>query len=102
LPFAMLLSLTVMNIWRVWLWMRRTADPFHYSIPLAMVLIAGLTHASFEDWLFAVGSYPCVFFWTFSFILADLAPATAVASAPAFFVRPAQPRAQFGVAVPHQ
>jgi O-antigen ligase len=102
LPFAMLLSLTVMNIWRVWLWMRRTADPFHYSIPLAMVLIAGLTHASFEDWLFAVGSYPCVFFWTFSFVLADLAPVAAVAPAPAFFVRAAQPRAQFGIPVPHQ
>jgi hypothetical protein len=54
--------------------MRRTANPRHYSIPLAMVVLAGLVDASFEDWLFAVGYYLCVFFWAFAFVLADFVP----------------------------
>jgi hypothetical protein len=28
----------------------------------------------FEDWLFAVGYYLCVFFWSCAFALVDLAP----------------------------
>ena len=48
--------------------------PRHYSIPLAMVVLAGLIHANFEDWLFAVGSYISVYFWVFAFLLADLVP----------------------------
>ena len=39
-----------------------------------MVVLAGLVHASFEDWLFAVGYYLCVYFWFFAFLLADLIP----------------------------
>ena len=74
LPFLVLVVLTVANVWRVCAWMRRTADPRNYSIPLAMVVFAGLIHASFEDWLFAVGYYLCVYFWFFAFILADLIP----------------------------
>ena len=45
-----------------------------------MVLLAGLVHAGFEDWLFAVGYYVSVYFWIFAFILADLLPATVVHS----------------------
>jgi O-antigen ligase len=74
-PFVMLMGLTALNIGRVWVWMRKTANPYHYSIPLAMVLLAGFVHATFEDWLFAVGSYPCVYFWAFAFMLADFVPA---------------------------
>ena len=62
----------------------RTADPRDYSVPLAMVVLSGLIHAGFEDWLFAVGNYACVYFWVFSFLLADLVPiavAVPVASA---------------------
>jgi hypothetical protein len=44
-----------------------------------MVVLAGFTHASFEDWLFAVGSYLSLWFWVFAFMLADLVPDTAVA-----------------------
>lgn len=77
LPFLALVALTAANLFRVCVWMRRTANPYHYSIPLAMVLLAGLVHASFEDWLFAVGSYPSIYFWAFAFILVDLMPATA-------------------------
>ena len=46
-----------------------------------MVVLAGLVHASFEDWLFAVGSYPCLFFWVFAFVLADILPDAAVVPA---------------------
>jgi O-antigen ligase len=73
-PFVVLLALTLSNVWKVCAWMRRTRDPRHYSIPLAMVVIAGLAHASFEDWLFAAGYYLCVYHWFFAFVLADLVP----------------------------
>jgi O-antigen ligase len=74
LPFLMLLGLTALNLGRVCVWMRKTANPYHYSVPLAMVLLAGLAHATFEDWLFAVGSYLSVYFWVVAFVLVDLIP----------------------------
>jgi hypothetical protein len=37
-----------------------------------MVTVAGLIHAAFEDWLFAAGSYLCLFFWVLAFLLVDL------------------------------
>ncbi len=75
LPFAALMGLTAFNVWRVCLWMRKTGNPYHFSVPMAMVLFAGFIHASFEDWLFAVGSYECLYFWVFAFCLVDLVPA---------------------------
>jgi hypothetical protein len=72
---------------RVCAWMRRTGSPYHYAIPFALVAISGLIHAFFEDWLFAVGSYLCVFFWVAMFVLLDLAPERA-ASKPASALRP--------------
>jgi O-antigen ligase len=86
-PFVGLLWVTASNVWRVCGWMKRTSDYRHYSIPIAMVVLAGLLHANFEDWLFAVGSYPCVYFWVFAFLLADLQPGTAVASNVTVFPR---------------
>ena len=74
-PFVAILAVTGWNVWKVCAWMRRTADPRHYSIPLALVVLSGLVHANFEDWLFAVGSYASVYFWVFAFVLADLASA---------------------------
>jgi hypothetical protein len=41
-----------------------------------MLVLAGMVHASFEDWLFAPGSYLCVLFWCMAFILVDVAPAS--------------------------
>jgi O-antigen ligase len=73
-PFIALLGLTLLNVWRVCAWMRRISDPRHYSIPLAMVVLSGVIHANFEDWLFAVGSYLSVYFWVLAFLLADLVP----------------------------
>jgi O-antigen ligase len=88
-PFLALLWVTASNVWRVCGWMRRTSDFRHYSIPIAMVVLAGLMHANFEDWLFAVGSYPCVYFWVFAFLLADLRPGMALASNLTVLPRPA-------------
>ncbi|HEV2731725.1 MAG TPA: hypothetical protein VGV15_16975, partial [Terriglobales bacterium] len=75
LPFVMLMGLAAFNVGKVCVWARKTGNCGHCSVPLAMVLLAGFVHAGFEDWLFAVGAYPCVYFWSFAFILADLVPA---------------------------
>jgi hypothetical protein len=103
LPFVAILAVTAANVWRVCTWMRRTANPRHYSIPLAMVALSGLVHASFEDWLFAVGSYLCVFFWFFAFLLADLVPAAVEAPVAGVVSRASRPvRAGFGAVVPNR
>ena len=44
--------------------------------------LAGLIGGAFEDWIFGVGYYACVFFWSFAFVLADLVPAEASAPSP--------------------
>jgi O-antigen ligase len=80
IPFVALLSLVVGNIIRACKWVGTHGSPYHYCIPLAMTLVAGLIHAGFEDWLFAVGSYPSVYFWTLAFILVDVLPPSSVAS----------------------
>jgi hypothetical protein len=74
LPFAFLLFSLVNKILRTLLWMIHTGSPFHPAVPIAMVLLAGLVHAVFEDWLFAPGYYVCVFFWSLAFIFVDTAP----------------------------
>ncbi|MGB7600447.1 MAG: O-antigen ligase family protein [Candidatus Sulfotelmatobacter sp.] len=72
LPFLLLLFLLLRAVGRVYVWMRRNGNPYHYAIPFAMVSLAGLIHATFEDWLFAPGSYICLFFWVLAFLLIDL------------------------------
>jgi O-antigen ligase len=71
-PFLVLLILVLRQIRRGCSLMWRTRDPRHYVIPLVMVCTAGLVHAFFEDWLFAVGFYLTVFFWSCVFALAEL------------------------------
>src|SRR5262249_10140242 len=73
-PFIMLLFLLARMIAQTILGMRRTSNPYHCAIPLAMVLFSGMVHAFFEDWMFAVGYYLCVFFWISAFWLVDLLP----------------------------
>ena len=75
LPFFGLVLFIAVRIFHVLAWMWRTGDPFHAAVPIAMVLVAGLVHAIFEDWLFATGYYLCVFFWSYAFVLFDVAPA---------------------------
>ncbi len=74
LPFVVLLLMLIRMVVRICRWMRRTGNPYHYCIPLTLVAIAGLVHACFEDWMFAVGSYLCLFFWVAVFLLIDVAP----------------------------
>ncbi len=74
IPFLALLVLIAVKIGRVFLWMGHTGNARSPAVPLAAVLAAGLVHAAFEDWLFAVGYYLCVFFWALAFILVDILP----------------------------
>ncbi|HET9407729.1 MAG TPA: O-antigen ligase family protein [Candidatus Sulfotelmatobacter sp.] len=73
-PFVILLALVSLQAYRVCRWMWRSGSPYGYAVPLTMVCLAGLVHAAFEDWLFAVGYYLSVFFWTCVFLLFDLQP----------------------------
>jgi O-antigen ligase len=75
-PFAILVFLALRMVFRVCLWIWKTADPRPYAVPLAAICLAGLVHAFFEDWLFAVGYYLSTFFWASVFILSDLQPST--------------------------
>jgi len=86
-PFVILLLMIVRVAVRVFSWMRRTGNPFAPGVPFVLVAIAGLVHACFEDWLFAVGSYLCVFFWVSIFVLMDLRPDAEPKSSPAVFQR---------------
>jgi O-antigen ligase len=102
-PFVGLLVVTAANVWRVCAWMVRTGDPRHYAIPLAMVVLAGLVHANFEDWLFAAGYYLCVYFWVFAFLLADFVPHSVATPVVGVVSRAARPSpAAFGAAVPNR
>ncbi|HTR22898.1 MAG TPA: O-antigen ligase family protein [Terriglobales bacterium] len=91
MPFLALVGHTLRNVWRVCGWMKRTLNFRHYSVPLAMVVLSGAIHANFEDWMFAVGAYPCVYFWVFAFLLADLLPPVAAASKVTVMARPPMP-----------
>lgn len=55
-------------------WMRATGNPLNPAIPIALVILAAIIHAGFEDWMFAPGNYMCVFFWCLAFILVDVTP----------------------------
>jgi len=70
-PFAILLILTLRNAWRVCVWVRRTGNLRSYAVPFSIVIIGAVVHAAFEDWLFAVGYYLCVFFWICAFMVTD-------------------------------
>jgi O-antigen ligase len=73
-PFIALVVFAAQGVFRVCVYLRRTGDVSHYSVPLMLVVLAGLLHAGFEDWLFAVGYYLTVLFWSLVFILMDVLP----------------------------
>ena len=87
LPFFILLLMLLRTVRRACSWMRRTGNRYHHSIPFVLVAIAGLVHACFEDWLFAVGSYLCVFFWVAAFVLTDVVPAAETETSSIMFQR---------------
>ena len=74
-PFLILVLMVTINAIRALVWTRTTGDPRALAFPIAVIVVAGLVHAGFEDWLFAVGNYLCVFFWSLAFVLMDLIPA---------------------------
>jgi len=86
-PFYFLAALAAANVGRVFVWVRRTSNAFSPALPAAAIILAGLVDAMFEDWLFAVGYYVCVFFWSINFILADILPEQAVVYSPRSLAR---------------
>ena len=74
IPCALLLWILIVKIWQTIMWMRFTGSALHAAVPIAMVLVAGIVHAVFEDWMFAPGNYLSVFFWSVAFIFVDVAP----------------------------
>ena len=70
-PFGGLIAFLLQKAWRMFSWMRTAGDPANPVVPIVMIVTAALIHAFFEDWLFAVGSYLCVFFWSLAFVLMD-------------------------------
>jgi O-antigen ligase len=72
IPFFALVILIAVNVGRALAQARHTGNVFSPALPLAGVLAAGLVHAAFEDWLFAVGYYLCIFFWSLAFIMVDV------------------------------
>jgi O-antigen ligase len=100
LPFLFLLSLVVLKILRTLVWMFSSASPLHPAVPIAMVMVAALLHAGFEDWLFAPGYYLCVFFWSLAFIFVDVAPSSALPRLSSAFGRPWLMRRSMGGVTP--
>jgi O-antigen ligase len=74
-PFLILVLMVAKNAIKALVWTRTTGDPRVLAFPIAVIVVAGLVHAGFEDWLFAVGNYLCVFFWSLALVLTDLIPA---------------------------
>jgi O-antigen ligase len=105
IPFAGLIFLTLRNVIAGFLAMRSRNNTSEIFIPICAVVLAGMIGAFFEDWMFAVGSYLCVFFWSFAFALHDLLPvpktsAATVVDANAYPI--ASWNAEFGIAVSRQ
>ena len=74
IPFVILILLVIRMIAHMARWMRRTSVAHHCAVPFSMILLGGLIHAFFEDWLLAVGYYLCFFFWVCAFVLDDMMP----------------------------
>jgi O-antigen ligase len=75
-PFYVLAGFVAYYAAKVLIRLRRTGNTSSAAVPASAIAIAGLIGAGFEDWLFAVGYYLCVFFWANAFILADLVRAS--------------------------
>jgi O-antigen ligase len=92
LPFLLLLLLLLGRVFRTISWILRTGNPCHPAVPIAMIIVAGLIHGGFEDWLFAPGYYLCIFFWSLAFVFVDVAPQSVPSVALAWRFRAAQQR----------
>ncbi len=100
-PFYVLVALLLFTIKKVAAEMWRSRDPYSIAIPFATIVLAGCADAFFEDWLFAVGYYLCVFVWSIAFLLVDLVPATSSMPATAASPQRVEPwMERFGHALP--
>jgi hypothetical protein len=71
LPAAWFLLLVLNRVWMACMRVRANAGSADPSIPISAIIVSGLCHAAFEDWLFATGYYLAVIFWIMAFVLAD-------------------------------
>jgi O-antigen ligase len=71
-PFYYLIILVGLKTRHAFSRVFRSQNVFSPLLPAAAILTAGLIDVAFEDWLFAVGYYLCVFFWAMAFIMVDL------------------------------
>lgn len=85
-PFFLLVGMAGLNASRVFRWLRHSNEIFSPAAPAAAIVAAGLFHAMFEDWMFAVGYYLCIFFWVMAFLLVDVLPRTPVVYSPRVWV----------------
>jgi len=80
IPYSLLLLILIAKVGRTLIFAWQTRNPHCSAVPFAIVIVSGLIHALFEDWLLAPGSYLCVFFWILAFILVDVVPKTEAAN----------------------
>lgn len=92
LPFYLLITITAWQAKRALVQLWSTGNIHSAAVPAALIIIAGLIGATFEDWLFAVGYYVSIFFWSMAFILADLVQPALVAEPMDSAVTVANPR----------
>lgn len=78
-PFLMLIAILMVCSVRVMRFLHRSPNPRLIVVPMMAVIVAGLVHATFEDWLFAPGYYLCVLYWTMAFVFVDAVSATLAA-----------------------
>ncbi len=71
LPVIVLLGILVRRIFHTVNWLRNYGIAAHPAVPLAFIILAGIVHALFEDWMAAAGSYLSVFFWAIAFVFVD-------------------------------
>jgi O-antigen ligase len=91
-PFYFLVWMAALHVRRAFSLVRRSGDILSPAIPAAAVVAAGLVHAGFEDWMFAVGYYVCVLFWAMAFILVDVLHAAAATRANEIMMPVAEPQ----------
>jgi O-antigen ligase len=101
-PFYALVLIVLLNARRVLVWMRRTGNQFSLAVPLTAIMVAGVVHAAFEDWLFAVGYYLSVVFWALAFVLVDVLPQPVAKTVEADRLRNGRSLDPFGLILPRR
>ena len=99
-PFYAMVLVLLWRISQAARWLNKTRIASHPAVPMMLILTAALVHASFEDWMFAVGFYLTVFFWTLAFSFMDFAPIPASAEAPVAVKAAPSVHTSFGMATP--